>query len=65
MKKSPKSAAVFGAAPKNGKKKKLGANMGGLFDSITPKKPEKDQKPAASRAQVRGARVARLAGKLI
>jgi hypothetical protein len=56
------SAAVFGTQPKNGKKKKLGANMGGLFSGVTPKKPEPDNK---IRAKQSSARIARLTNKLI
>lgn len=69
--KRAKKAAPFSMPPKNikgaaapsGKKKKLGQNMGGLF-GVTAKKPEADTKPP-TRAQTRGARMARLSGKLI
>lgn len=55
--------AVFGTAPKAGKKKKvpMKGNMGGLL-GVTQKKPEAD---ANLQKKQSSARMARLSGKLI
>ncbi len=62
---APKKAK--GAAKDLGKKATFGHAMGGMFGSVTPKKPEFD-KPAPTRTvqkQQRAARMARLSNKLI
>ncbi len=58
---------VKGAAEGPGKKASFGHAMGGMFGSVTPKKPEFD-KPSPTRSvqkQQRAARMARLSHKLI
>ncbi len=58
---------IKGAAEGPGMKATFGHGMGGMFGSVTPKKPEFD-KPAPTRAvqnRQRSARMARLSNKLI
>jgi hypothetical protein len=53
--------AIKGAAVKKNKKKGMGSNMGGLFGSVTAKKPELDNKVRKQHAM----RTARLTGKIL
>ena len=58
---------IKGAAEGPGRKAAFGHGMGGMFGSVTPKKPEFD-KPSPTRGvqkQQRAARMARLSNKLI
>jgi hypothetical protein len=58
---------IKGAAEGPGRKATFGHGMGGMFGSVTPKKPGFD-KPSPTRAatrQQRAARMARLSNKLI
>lgn len=58
---------IKGSAEASGKKAAFGHGMGGMFGSVTPKKPEFD-KPSPTRTvqkQQRSARMARLSNKLI